>query len=481
MFLRAAFAALCLAGSLHAQQPELPAPLGKLVDIGGRRLHLLCSGQGSPTVVLEAGASAFAIDWTLVQRELERTNRVCSYDRAGMGWSDVADGTKRRSDALDLHTLLSTAGERAPYVLVGASRGGLLVRAYVADYPNDVVGLVLVDPASEDRLWTMVDGNALLLAALTPEQLRATHPRGPVSVPRRRPQVGAPFDRLPAELYQLRIELDERLIASVPETVAPDVVARSQEQEHALLARLLASRSTPYPLGDRPTVVLSRSDERDTEREAVHAGLARLATNSRHTVVPGAGHEIHLFQPAAVLQAVTDVLQAVRSKTPLPKRRNLVPRMVTMNLIKQLEATRDETLRYFALPEADLARTYAPGKWPVRYILLHLADSDTVFYDRIRRVLSEPRQVLWVYDQDAWATGLDYSRVPLDIARPVYESVRNAIIYYAGRCYEAKGHLEFVHSVTGVRTLKDEFDKVAWHNEHHLSQIRTALSLPSGE
>ena len=148
-----------------------------------------------------------------------------------------------------------------------------------------------------------------------------------------------------------------------------------------------------------------------------------------------------------------------------------------MELISELERTRDETLRYFALGEDDLARTYAAGKWPVRFILLHLADSETVLFDRVRRVLSEPRQVLWVYDQDAWAAGLEYSRVPLDTYRRIYEAVRSAMIYFAGQYYEQKGHLEFVHSVTGVRTLKDEFDKVASHNEHHLAQIRAALSV----
>jgi hypothetical protein len=146
-----------------------------------------------------------------------------------------------------------------------------------------------------------------------------------------------------------------------------------------------------------------------------------------------------------------------------------------MQLIRELETTRDETLQYYSLDKGDLLRTYAPGKWSVRFILHHLADSETVLFDRIRRVLSEPRQVLWVYDQDAWAQGLDYSQVPLDISRRVYESVRSAIIYYARMYYEQKGHLEFVHSVTGVRTLKDEFDKVASHNEHHLGQIRLAL------
>jgi hypothetical protein len=149
-----------------------------------------------------------------------------------------------------------------------------------------------------------------------------------------------------------------------------------------------------------------------------------------------------------------------------------------VKLIRELEATRDETLTYYSLAERDLVRTYAPGKWSVQFILHHLSDSETVLFDRIRRVISEPRQVLWVYDQDAWAEGLDYARAPLEMSRRIYESVRNAIIYYASIYYEPKGHLEFVHSVTGVRTLKDEFDKVADHNEHHLSQIRSALRGP---
>ena len=147
-----------------------------------------------------------------------------------------------------------------------------------------------------------------------------------------------------------------------------------------------------------------------------------------------------------------------------------------MQLIKQLEETRNQTLDLFALSEEDLARTYAPGKWPIRFILHHLADAETVLFDRIRRILSEPRQVLWVFDQDAWAIGLDYSRVPLDISCRIYEAVRCGIIYYASLHYEQKGHLEFVHSVTGVRTLRDELEKVASHNAHHLAQIRTALT-----
>lgn len=150
--------------------------------------------------------------------------------------------------------------------------------------------------------------------------------------------------------------------------------------------------------------------------------------------------------------------------------------MKTPQLVRDLEATRDETLKHFGLGEKDLARTYATGKWSVAFILHHLADSETVLYDRIRRALSEPRQVLWVYDQDAWAKGLDYGKIPLELSRRVYESGRNAIMYHVGLRYERDGHLEFVHSVTGVRTLKDEMEKVASHNAHHLEQIRTALS-----
>jgi hypothetical protein len=146
------------------------------------------------------------------------------------------------------------------------------------------------------------------------------------------------------------------------------------------------------------------------------------------------------------------------------------------DLIADLERTRDETLKCYSLSAADLDRTYGPGKWSVRYILHHLSDSETVLYDRICRILSEPRQVLWVFDEGAWARGLDYAQRPLDLSRPIYISLRTAIIHYVRLHYASKGHLEFVHSVTGVRTLKDEMDKVAAHNEHHLAQIRQALS-----
>jgi pimeloyl-ACP methyl ester carboxylesterase len=309
---------LCLTVEAGAQS-DIGAPPGQMIDVGGRKLHLLCAGSGTPTVILEAGASAFAIDWTLVQRDIARTNRVCSYDRAGMGWSGGVMGDAD-SETGDLHKLLSAAGERPPYVLVGASRGGMLIRSFLLDKPSEVVGLVFVDPATEDRMWVMVNGEALLFATLTPQQLQSTLPRQPVRIPRRSPQMGAPFDKLPPELYRVRIKLDERLIGSMPESVGPEVVAAHQERERSFLGRLMTTRSAPHPLGDRPTVVLSRGDERSEGREGVHQALAQLSTNSRHSVIIGAGHEIHLFEPAAVILAINDVLQAVREKTPLSRR-----------------------------------------------------------------------------------------------------------------------------------------------------------------
>jgi hypothetical protein len=146
-----------------------------------------------------------------------------------------------------------------------------------------------------------------------------------------------------------------------------------------------------------------------------------------------------------------------------------------MQIIDELESTRARTLKCFDLPDDRLALTYGPGKWSVRFILHHLSDAETVLFDRIRRIISERRQVLWAFDQDAWAAGLDYAHVPLDVSRNIYDAVRAGIIHYAGLHYDRNGHLEFVHSETGVRTLKDEFDKVVRHNEQHLAQIDTAL------
>jgi hypothetical protein len=148
-----------------------------------------------------------------------------------------------------------------------------------------------------------------------------------------------------------------------------------------------------------------------------------------------------------------------------------------MEFIHQLEKVKSETLKYFDLPEERLQKKYGADKWSVRYLLHHLADSESVLFYRIRRVISEPRQVIWFYDQEAWAQKLDYSTVPLDLARNVYASSRDGIIYYAAHHYEGSDQITFVHSTAGLSTLKSEFDKVVWHNQQHLNSIENALKL----
>jgi pimeloyl-ACP methyl ester carboxylesterase len=307
-------AAALSAAAVTRQSTEIGPPPGTLVDIGGRKLHAICSGGGTPTVVLEAGASAFAIDWSLVQPAIAKTTRVCSYDRAGSGWSDEGSTATPARIVADLHALVARLGEKPPYVLVGASAGGLYVRLYQHAYPGEVAGLVLVDPAHEHRLFTFFQGQAVAIASLTAEQLETTTPSQPVRLPRRRPQTGAPFDRLPAALYATRIALDTKLIAAMPDTVPPSVIAESAEGERAMLALLhdISNRAEPA-LRDRPVVVLSRGIDLAPAARDVHASLGKLTRNFRHTVVDGSGHEVHLFQPDAVIRAVDDVLTSAKT------------------------------------------------------------------------------------------------------------------------------------------------------------------------
>src|SRR5690349_22698564 len=135
----ASYEAIAAAGDAR----RYPAP-GQLVDVGGYRLHIQCVGTGSPTVVLDAGLGGSSLDWSLVQPELGRSTRVCAYDRAGMGWSDLGPQPRTpRQIADELHTLLTNAGIAGPYVLVGHSLAGKNVRLFAQQYPAEVGAMVL--------------------------------------------------------------------------------------------------------------------------------------------------------------------------------------------------------------------------------------------------------------------------------------------------------------------------------------------------
>src|ERR1051325_9696575 len=126
----------------------LSQPVGNRVDIGGRSLHIVCMGNGPHTVVMESGAAVAFYEWWLVQNELRDEMRTCSYDRAGFGGSDPPPSRSLAGYVSDLHELLHRAGEKPPFIFVGHSMGGPIVERYYWKYPEDVAGLVLVDPAT---------------------------------------------------------------------------------------------------------------------------------------------------------------------------------------------------------------------------------------------------------------------------------------------------------------------------------------------
>lgn len=308
------------ASPLLSQVSELRPPLGVLVDVGQRRMHLHCTGSGSPVVVLEAGASSFSLDWALVQPAAARTTRVCSYDRAGHGWSEPTPrGDTPENIVRDLRALLHAGGERPPFVLVGASRGGIYTRMFELAHPDEVAGMVFVDASHEDRLFVDLNGKDVPIWARSIDDIRAALPpdslwdavRAIISRPTRDPQTGAPFDRLPRDLYDARVEFDRRLIHSATPTTYAQYVEQEIGRQSAYIVLHERATSTERALGDRPAIVLTRGSASEG-LITVHAALAAESTNSRHTVVAGAGHEIHLFAPSVVIQAIQDVVEAIR-------------------------------------------------------------------------------------------------------------------------------------------------------------------------
>lgn len=148
-----------------------------------------------------------------------------------------------------------------------------------------------------------------------------------------------------------------------------------------------------------------------------------------------------------------------------------------MELIEQLQATKKQTLEYFDLDPSYYDQCYEEGKWTIRQLLHHITDAETVLYERIRRIIAEqPKPLIWAFHQDDWARHLEYENIPLSLNKAVFSAVRDNIIYLVDTYYDTLGANEFVHSEMGIRTLKEEMEKVAWHCRHHLDQIELSLS-----
>jgi pimeloyl-ACP methyl ester carboxylesterase len=314
--------------------PKAHPPPGKLVDVGGWRLHLDCAGSGGPAVVFASGSGDFSFDWALVQPGIARFARACAYDRAGDAWSDPGPIPRTmRQEAYELHTLLERAGIAPPYVLVGHSYGGLLVRVYAERYPDEVAGMVLVDATHEDTVL-MMNGKLVRMRELdtgkpVPDvKKRMTEPPR-LPTPKelqefrdfrkfiKADRIDPPFDRLTEPIQRLRLWARSR----------PPVPAGEGFWAEELAAMHAGREAKPQPLGDKPLAVIIPG-RRDGPPPGVTAeewaklveekvrqkeGLAGLSRNSRIVRAPQSGHHIQLDEPAVVVSAIREVVEAART------------------------------------------------------------------------------------------------------------------------------------------------------------------------
>ena len=289
--------------ALSDDPPSMP---GELIDVGTHRLHVSCTGSGSPTVVLLGGMGETSAAWGLVQPAVAGSTRVCSYDRAGQAWSDSANGPKDGVEvAADLHALLRRAGEPGPYVLAGHSVGGPYAMVYAAQYPDDVAGLVLLDSASPHQFTALPDypGTYAFLrrsTALLPTLTRLG--AGPLLDSG--PPAGLPSaaqEQLQAFAWgtrQLRAERDEVM-------AYPDLFEQAQA--------LTGVGSTPL------VVVTATAGNRQTGWPAAQDDLADLSPTSDHRLVP-ATHASLLLDAADSdysVSAIEDVVRAARTGSPV--------------------------------------------------------------------------------------------------------------------------------------------------------------------
>jgi pimeloyl-ACP methyl ester carboxylesterase len=312
-----------LATPVHAQKtpaPEAYPPPGRLVDIGGRKLHLNCTGKGNPTVILIAGGGGFSIDWGLVQPKVAQNTRVCSYDRAGLAWSDAGPAEDTVEETVsDLHALLQASGERGPYVLVGASIAGIFIQAYQRAFPREVAALVFSN--SSNRVGFKAKDKEGLIWELTEADIRSGFPlppsvkKGPA--PTREED---PYDKLPPDLQKVRLWLDVRLWQkSDPSKAGPETILSWRKEFLTEFEAMDASKQPP--LGRLPVVVIS-SDPAAPEsarhmRDKAGPLLDYLSSNTLHITATGSGHEIHLYQPDRVVQGIQQAVSAARTGTPL--------------------------------------------------------------------------------------------------------------------------------------------------------------------
>ena len=316
--------AVCVTAS--QQSTVAPSPAGKLVDLGGHRLHLNCTGQGYPTVVVENGLGDFSFNWVLVQTRVSKFTRICAYDRAGYAWSDP--GPKPRTFAqinLELRDALAKLGEKGPFVLVGHSYGGPVIRNFAMTYSHDVAGMVQVDAAFEGMRVGIGGGKTLRLGedakgrnipAPREDMRDADKPNLPAGAAPQPPQQLDP-------MYRALPEADQKLqlwAQSLPEI--QDAEASQTDWCGEYFARWMKT-SQAGTLGSIPLVVLTRAEggygndqdvpaaQLEKERKEGQAMLVKLSIDSKQLIVKS-GHNMELEVPEEVTAAIRTVVESVR-------------------------------------------------------------------------------------------------------------------------------------------------------------------------
>jgi pimeloyl-ACP methyl ester carboxylesterase len=310
----AVFGVVYEAVSAPGDAGRYPAP-GQLVDIGGYRLHLYCTGEGSPTVILEAGFGAWSTDWATAQPGLSQITRTCSYDRAGLGWSEAGPEPRDPEQiAMELHTLLTKAGIEGPYVLAGHSIGGKHIRMFTELYPDEVIGLVFVDarhesaePVGRTPEQNQQDREAYESSLNLYRVMRDSGLARIAGVPLARMLVPG-IEHVPDDVQY------ENVILGVRESTLQTMIAESPATTYSD-DQLRAAR----PLGNLPVVVLSagKALQQASNWETVQKNLVALSNNSRWTIVENSLHNIAFDDPDAVITAVQDVIQSAQSGQPL--------------------------------------------------------------------------------------------------------------------------------------------------------------------
>lgn len=277
---------------------------GQLVDVGGYKLHLNCTGEGSPTVVLETLSGGLSAYWAWVQPELSKTTRVCSYDRAGRGWSEASPApVSAKQTARDLHTLLENAAIPGPYMLVGHSIGGLYVRSYAAQYPDEVVGMVLLD-ASHPELYSR-DPDILAAKQAFSRQSALFPTLARLGVFRLFFAMGGELD------FQ---DLPPQQHAEVAAFWSSPRYLLSQRTENA--AAIFAETKDLGTLNNLPLVVITAGRRSSPVWLELQDELVTLSSNSVHLTIAEASHASLVFHPdhaQATSAAILQVIEATRT------------------------------------------------------------------------------------------------------------------------------------------------------------------------